>query len=222
MSNKKQGFLSWSGALSREIASYIKDEILDTLFGDSIEPFISSEIGVGDAFVQRIFTRLIKSDFGIVCITAENIEKPWVSFECGGLINNIKKENLYVLLADVSVEMLKRLNPPLSEFQAVGLDRAGIINLIKKISISVLQTGSVMYENKIHENWDKYRENFADIIQRHKPAPDNYYKQIKYMNAINDSNLSIPSVFLIYKKNLFFCGPESLFYFGFDNIRTER
>jgi hypothetical protein len=26
MSNKKRGFLSWSGALSREITSYIKDD----------------------------------------------------------------------------------------------------------------------------------------------------------------------------------------------------
>jgi hypothetical protein len=206
MSNKKQGFLSWSGTLSHEIASYIKKEILDPLFGDCIEPFISSEIGAGNLFAPEIFTRLTKSDFGIVCITAENIEKPWVSFECGGLIKNMEKENLYVVLADVSFEMLVRLNPPLAEFQAVSLDKDGIINLIKKISASVLGTGSIIYENKIHEGWDKHGEKFASIIQRHKPAPNNYYKQIKYMNAIDDSNLSIPSVFSIYKKHLFFAG----------------
>ncbi|MDR1099967.1 MAG: hypothetical protein LBL28_05735 [Treponema sp.] len=204
MSSKKQGFLSWSGTLSHEIALSIKDEILDTLFGDYIEMFISSEIGVGSPFASEIFTRLTESDFGIVCITAENIEKPWVSFECGGLIKNMEKKNLYVMLVDVSFEMLGRLNPPVSEFQAVSIDKDGIINLIKKISGSILRTESAIYENKIHEGWNKNEKNFADIIQRHKPAPNNYYKQIKYMNAIDDSNLSIPSVFSIYKQHLFF------------------
>lgn len=206
MPNKKQGFLSWSGALSGEIVSYIKREVLDQVFGDRIGLFISSEIGAGNLFAPEIFTRMRKSDFGIVCITAGNIEKTWVSFECGGLINNVKKENLYVVLVDVSFEMLERLNPPLSEFQAVHLDKDGIINLIRRISISILQTESVNYENKIHENWDTYAKNFADIVQCHKPVPSNYYKQIKYMNAVNDSNLSIPSVFSIYKQNLFFAG----------------
>jgi hypothetical protein len=62
MSSKKQGFLSWSGTLSHEIATYIKDEILDSLFGDSIEPFISSEIGVGNLSTEEIFTRLTKNE----------------------------------------------------------------------------------------------------------------------------------------------------------------
>jgi hypothetical protein len=206
MSNKKQGFLSWSGALSGEIVSYIKRDILDPVFGDRIEPFISSEIGAGSLFAPEIFGRLKNSDFGIVCITAENIEKPWVSFECGGLIKNGKKDNLYVILVDISIEMLRRLNQPLSEFQAVRLDRDGIINLIKKISASILEVESAGYENRIHRNWDTHAEKFADILQRHKPAPSNYYRQIKYMNAIGDSNLSIPSVFSIYKQSLFFAG----------------
>jgi hypothetical protein len=211
MSRKKHGFLSWSGTLSGEIASYIKTDILDPLFEDFIEPFISSEIGVGNLFAPEILERLKKSDFGIVCITAENIEKPWVSFECGGLVNNGKKDNLYVILVDISVDMLKRLNQPLSEFQAVHLDKDGIVNLIRKISTSVLQVENSCYENRIHERWDKHEKEFTDIVRRHKPVPNNYYKQIKYMNAIDDSNLSIPSVFSIYKKSLFFTGLNHTF-----------
>jgi hypothetical protein len=94
----KQAFLSWSGNLSHKIAVYIKEEILDNLFGNDIDTFISSEMGIGSIADKTIFSKLAASDFGIVCLTAENIEKPWVLFECGGLINKMENNRLYLLL----------------------------------------------------------------------------------------------------------------------------
>jgi hypothetical protein len=166
-------------------------------------------MGVGTVSDEAIFKKLASSDFGIVCVTAENIENPWVLFESGGLINKMKQDSLFVMLADIKIEMLQRLNPPLARLQTGQLNRAGLVNLTRQICKNVIgidddNNGKDL--NLIHSNWDSLERYFNEAIEKYKPLPNKYQKQIKYVNGIDGWNLNIPSIFSIYKKELMLVG----------------
>ena len=218
----KQAFLSWSGNLSHKIAVYVKEEILDDLFKNDIDTFISSEMGIGSLSDKTIFSKLASSDFGIVFITAENIEKPWVLFECGGLINKMEKNKLYIITADVHTEMLKRLNDPLSRIQVGQLNKDGFINLIKQICKDILGLDDANYLNIIYRKWSTIETDLNKIIEENKPIPDKYFKQIKYVNSIDDWNLKMPSIFSLYKKELFLLGLNHSFLLDLKNNESRN
>ena len=50
-----------------------------------VEPWLSdADIEAGERWGQSIATELAASNFGIVCITSENVNSPWVLFEAVG------------------------------------------------------------------------------------------------------------------------------------------
>lgn len=62
-------FLSWSGDKSRLVATALEDWLKLVL--NDVEPFISSGISAGARWKTEIATKLSKTHFGIVCVTAE-------------------------------------------------------------------------------------------------------------------------------------------------------
>jgi hypothetical protein len=218
----KHAFLSWSGNLSHKVIEYIKNEILDNIFKNKIETFISSEMGISSIADKTIFTKLTKSDFGIACITSENIEKPWVLFECGGLINKLENNRLYVITVDVNTEMLKRLNDPLLRIQVGQLNMDGFVNLINQICKEVLKIDAANYLNLLYQKWDKFEHDLKVIVKKNEPLPNTYFKQIKYVNNIDDWNLKIPSIFSLYKKELFLTGINLTFLLDLKNSDGKK
>jgi len=113
---------------------------------------------------------------------------------------------LYVITVDIHTEMLKRLNDPLSRIQIGQLNKEGIINLIKQICKDILKVDSASFMNFIYKNWDIFENDLKVIIDRNKPMPDKYFRQIKYVNSIDEWNLRMPFIFSLYKKELFLLG----------------
>jgi hypothetical protein len=70
-----QVFLCWSGPVSHAIA-----EALHTFLGDTIQelkPFLSSEnIRKGDRWRVEISQQLADCNFGILCLTKDNLVAP--------------------------------------------------------------------------------------------------------------------------------------------------
>jgi hypothetical protein len=78
-------FISWSKPKSKQVAETLK-EIIATCFGDRIEIFISeTSISYGDIWYSKILSNINSSDLGIVVMTDENINEPWLMFEAGAL-----------------------------------------------------------------------------------------------------------------------------------------
>ena len=72
-------FISWSGDVSERIAKIISDWIPDVL--QSIEPFYSNEnIRKGDHWPLEIARILSKTNVGILCLTQDNLDSPWLLF----------------------------------------------------------------------------------------------------------------------------------------------
>ena len=77
-------FISWSGNISLKVALIFRDWLPSVI--QSIEPYVSSEdIDKGARWSTDIAKELENSTFGILCVTKENLEAPWLSFEAGAL-----------------------------------------------------------------------------------------------------------------------------------------
>jgi len=77
-------FICWSGETSMEIATFLR-EWLPTVH-HNIKPFISTEdIGKGIRWAKSLASELEDTNFGIVCLTSENLAAPWLHFEAGAL-----------------------------------------------------------------------------------------------------------------------------------------
>lgn len=68
------------------------------------------------------------SDVGVVCITRENLQSPWLLFEAGALAKRVGTAKVCTLLVDVG-----ELSQPLSAFQAARLSKDGIFRIVRTI-----------------------------------------------------------------------------------------
>jgi hypothetical protein len=124
-------FLSWSGAYSREIAGAFEGWIPSVI--QSVEVFISTGgIGPGERWLPKISGALDEIEFGLVFVTEQNKEAPWLMFEAGALAKNVEKSRVIPVLCNAEDDIEFKKNP-LSHFQYVKLDQDGIFRAMKSI-----------------------------------------------------------------------------------------
>lgn len=123
-------FLSWSGDLSRAIACSFRDWLPSVI--QSVKPYVSSEdIDKGTRWSTDIAQELEESSFGILCITKENINAPWINFEAGALSKTIDKARVSPFLFDVK---RSEVQGPLLQFQSTIYDKGDIGKLVLSIN----------------------------------------------------------------------------------------
>ena len=85
-------FISWSGDLSRKLGETLRDWLPSAL--QYVKPYFTPEdIEKGAKWSSEIAKELESANIGIICLTRDNTEKPWILFEAGalskeGLINS--------------------------------------------------------------------------------------------------------------------------------------
>lgn len=144
-------FSSWSGSYTRQIAEAFADWIPCVL--QTARIFISSgDIQAGERWQSKINAALLDIDFGIVFLTKENKEKPWIMFEAGALAKNLDDSRVVPILCDArEIDFEKS---PLLQFQYVYLDKDGIYSLMKSIHGSMETEGvSDRIFSKSFETW---------------------------------------------------------------------
>jgi hypothetical protein len=83
-------FISWSGQTSHRVAVTLRDWLPSVI--QSIQPYVSSEdIDKGARWSSDIAGELHASTYGLICLTKDNINAPWINFEAGALGKSIDK-----------------------------------------------------------------------------------------------------------------------------------
>lgn len=83
-------FISWSGELSKNIAEIFRQWIPGVI--QAVKPYYSpDDITKGTRWNSEIAKELDASKIGIICLTPNNLESPWIMFEAGTLAKNIDK-----------------------------------------------------------------------------------------------------------------------------------
>lgn len=142
-------FLSWSGERSKLIAETLRDWL--PLVIQAIKPWLSaSDIDKGTRWSSEIATQLAETAFGIICLTPENIEAPWIHFEAGALSKTIDGAFVCPYLFEIDPSDIKG---PLVQFQATRATKEDTRNLLNTIN-SVLKEGIPEGQlNKAFEVW---------------------------------------------------------------------
>lgn len=134
-------FISWSGKKtpSFRMAETLKS-VLELVFHSEFEIFLSTDIEKGIVSIQEICENLSKAKIGIICVTKNNVEKPWLNFEAGALMTAVynKQGKAMPLLLDMNTDQFSNANSPLRNLQATELNEADLLMMFNDLNRSLI------------------------------------------------------------------------------------
>jgi hypothetical protein len=165
-------FLGWSGEISRRAAEAFHNWIPNVL--QTVEPFMSEEdIAVGARWSRQLDQELEDSNFGVIFVTPENYDKPWILFEAGALSKSIADARVSPLLVGVS---RTTLTGPLTHFQSALPEKADVKRLVASINHACgeAQLDDERLDRVFNTWWDELQPTLSDLVRegRETGAPD--------------------------------------------------
>lgn len=213
---KMKVFVSWSGKQSQQFAEALKEWLEQCI--QSVEVFFSpDDIEKGENWQAKISNELQDTNYGIVCLTAENINAPWVHFEAGAL-SKLLDSRVMVLAININFSDIKG---PLKSFQATKLEKEDVFKLLKTINgIQDKPLGDEKLKNSFEAFWPQFQEKIEKIKLTSKPknkssennnseivvseTVDEILQIVRSQNAlINSPEKLLPADYLeyVFKKN---------------------
>ena len=125
-------FLSWSGDVSHKVSCIFRDWLPMVI--QYVQPYVSSEdIDKGARWLTDIMKELETSYYGILFITRDNYNAPWLNFEAGALTKAVEKSRITPFLFGLGTT---DFSGPLTQFQAATYDEIDIFKLLLSINRS--------------------------------------------------------------------------------------
>jgi hypothetical protein len=157
-------FLGWSGERSKAVAELLHYWM--KCVNQRTDPWISSrEIPKGTRCFSEINNALKDMKFGIICLTKENKNSPWILFESGLLSKGLSENRVCTLLVDLEA---KDIADPLAQFNNTIPNRDGLWSLVQTINTG-LETNRLelsILENTFEALWPMFETKFKDIIEK--------------------------------------------------------
>jgi FimV-like protein len=155
-------FLSWSGNRSKAVAEALRKWLPKVI--QAVDPWISLDIAKGKRWNNEISARLGKSRVGILCLTSENLEAPWLLFEAGA-ISKMENSRAFTFLLDVKFGDVK---PPLGDFQHTRFDKEDIHKLVRSINDILPDAGAKLVpidilDDAFNRTWPDFESELKDI-----------------------------------------------------------
>ena len=174
-------FISWSGELSGQIANLLGSWIEDVL--QDIKAWISTDdIDKGSLWFGDITKQLSETGVGILCLTQENMNAPWILFEAGALSKGLSKSRVCPLLINLAHTDLRQ---PLSQFNATLPNKDDMLKLVKTINAQKGDKG--LSDDRVQKAfsrwWDEFDTKFKRVVSEYKPSEEKDQRHTKDMVA---------------------------------------
>jgi hypothetical protein len=128
-------FISWSGERSQLLAHALRDWL--PLVLHYVKPWLSeADVAAGERWAQAVAKELEASNFGVICVTPENLASPWVLFEAGALAKSMQGTKVIPVLFNLE---FSDISGPLAQFQAKKFERGGLAEVVHSINQSAEQ-----------------------------------------------------------------------------------
>ena len=121
-------FISWSGERSRNVAEVLKVWLKQVIQAVKLA-MSAADILAGAGWNREIAKHLSETKFGIICVTRENLEEPWLQVEAGALAKTVD-EATFVCPYLFGLTELAPTNP-LFQFQFKQATEAGTSDLVR-------------------------------------------------------------------------------------------
>jgi hypothetical protein len=129
-------FLSWSGERSKAIAEELRNWIPSVL--QFAKPYFTpNDIEKGSKWGSEISKKLADSNVGLICLTKDNINKPWILFEAGALSKDQDRSRVCSVLFGADEA---DLTGPLATFQNAKFDKSDFKKVVGTINDSAGQS----------------------------------------------------------------------------------
>jgi hypothetical protein len=155
-------FISWSGKRSRLVAELLHNWIQCVI--QAVEPWVSShDIDRGAVWFSQISNELGASTQGIICLTRDNKDKPWILFEAGALAKGLTSSRVYTLLVDLKPEDIK---DPLAQFNHTMPTKDDVFKLILSVNrgLDGRPISDTILRQVFEANWPQFDERFKTIL----------------------------------------------------------
>jgi hypothetical protein len=154
-------FIAWSGETSYQVARELHGWIPNVL---QANPWMSEEdIERGSRWNPALASKLEKANFGIICLTPENLDKPWLLFEAGALSKALSGYVWTLLFG------LKKsdVTGPLSQFQHTLIKKEDFRKLMQTIN-KAMGTKYAITDNILNKafetSWKELEINLKSIV----------------------------------------------------------
>jgi hypothetical protein len=154
-------FISWSGERSRRVAELLHTWIECVI--QAVEPWVSSsDIDRGALWFTQIIDELTTTH-GIICLTRDNKEKPWILFEAGALAKGLNSSRIYTLLVDLNPEDVR---DPLAQFNHTRPTEGDMFKLVSSINKGLESRGlkEGVLRNAFAVYWPQFQDDFKKIL----------------------------------------------------------
>jgi len=156
-------FLSWSGESSKQIAEAFEGFIR---LIQAVKPFCSPDIPKGSNWLQRIRDELQNTSCGMIFLTKDNLDSPWILFEAGALAKQVSESKVCPLLFGLRPT---EVTPPLSAFQLTEFTDADMKSLFFGIAKDVRAANEVCPEDReldplFSAFWPTTRKKIEEIL----------------------------------------------------------
>jgi hypothetical protein len=154
----------------------------------AINPWRSDrDIDRGSLWFTQITNQLQETSIGIVCITQENKNNPWILFETGALAKGLSSSRVCTFLIDLEPSDIR---DPLAQFNHTKPNVDGVRSLVKTLN-STLEEKSLpdkILDQVFDTYWPQFEERFSAIIDE---TPQHQNVEIRTENDILTELLDI-------------------------------
>lgn len=161
-------FISWSGDTSKKLAEALHRWL--PVFLQSTKPYYTPEsIRKGDKWLNSIIDNLKESSACIICLTPDNLEKPWILFEAGAISNRFSDSLIHPLAFGFSKANIKS---PLNIFQSTDFDEDDFKKLLKSLNIQLgeQKISDQIFDINFEAFYPKFESEINAILEEKKPS----------------------------------------------------
>ena len=173
-------FLSWSKRRSHEVAKAWRDFLPDVL--QVVKTFISSaDLEAGVRWTADLADALGDMDHGIIIVTPENREEPWIHFEAGALSKKPGKSKVVPFLYDVDGS---QVHPSLAQVNYRSNTREGVMQIVTSINNDLGEFALDM--GRLTRAFEKHFPDFESKLKAIPPLTEDEQKGVKPERKVED------------------------------------
>ncbi|WP_076403493.1 toll/interleukin-1 receptor domain-containing protein [Cellulosimicrobium aquatile] len=154
-------FISWSGRESRALAEGLKSWL--EMLIQSADIYMSAvDNDPGIRWSSRVTEWLEDSQFGILCMTPDNLDSRWLLFEAGAISKKVGKSRVVPLLHRLRPADIE---PPLSQFHMANTTREGVFEMVQSINSQLDKPIPDEALNRLFESlWPTLESSFREAV----------------------------------------------------------
>lgn len=153
-------FIGWSGDESRRVALVLREWLPMVIQG--VDPFVSSiDIDKGSRWEAKLSEELEATSFGILCLTPDNLDSPWLNYEAGAISRSVDAR-VCPVLHQVQQDDVQG---PMARLQMTSLaDEEDVMLMMTSINhVTPTSLSDRVLRHAVKTGWPELAEQLADI-----------------------------------------------------------